>query len=61
MHCYSMAVTLMVFDMELIDRIIYGALCVLLIHEFLEDEPNYLKGIIVAAIYIILRVVDGGM
>lgn len=51
----------MVFDMELIDSIIYGALCVLFIHEILDDEPNYLKGIIVAIVYIILRVVDGGM
>ncbi len=51
----------MVFDMELIDSIIYGALCVWLIHEILDDEPNYLKGVIVAVMCIILRVVEGGI
>ena len=51
----------MVFDMELIDTVIYGALCVWLVYEILDDEPNYVKGLIVAVMCIILRAVEGGM
>lgn len=50
----------MVSHMELIDGVIYGALCMLLIHEILDDEPNYLKGIIVVVMCIILRAVYNG-